>query len=136
MPPSLCLFVPVTDFIFKTLFLKKVFIFDGSSLLHRLFSGCGEWGLPLVSGGPRCDGSLVAEHRLDGAWAPVVVASSLWGAGAVVVALGLSCSTARRTFLVQALNPRLPQWQADSLPLRHQGGPIFMNLTSYEIGAI
>lgn len=45
--PSLCLFVPVTDFIFKTLFLKKkkVFIFDlGLQLLHGLFSGCGEWG--------------------------------------------------------------------------------------------
>ena len=35
----------------------------------------------------------------------------------IVVAHGLSCSTARRIFLDQGSNPCLPHWQADSSPL-------------------
>ena len=41
----------------------------------------------------------------------------------MVVAHGLSCSTACGIFLDQGSNPRPLHWQADSQPLRHQGSP-------------
>ena len=43
--------------------------------------------------------------------------------GSTVVAHRLSCSLACEIFPDQALNPCLLHWQADSLPLRHQGSP-------------
>ena len=42
----------------------------------------------------------------------------------MVVARGLSCSVACGIFLDQRLNLCLLLWEADSLPLRHQGSPI------------
>ena len=47
----------------------------GSSLLCGLFSSCGECGLSLaaVHGLLIAVASLVAEHRLQGTWASVVV---------------------------------------------------------------
>ena len=47
----------------------------------------------------------------------------LWSMGSVVVAYGLSCSTACGILLDQASNPCLLHWQADSLPPSHQGNP-------------
>ena len=44
-------------------------------------------------------------------------------AGSVVVAHGLSCSTACGIFPDQGSNPCPVHWQADSYPLRHQGSP-------------
>ena len=43
--------------------------------------------------------------------------------GSVVVAHGLSCSAACGIFPDQGSNPCPLHWQADSQPLRHQGGP-------------
>ena len=43
----------------------------------------------------------------------------------VVVAPGLSCSTECGIFPDQGLNPCPLHWQADSLPLSHQGSPFF-----------
>ena len=37
---------------------------------------------------------------------------------------GLGCSAACRVFPDQGLNPCLLHWQADSLPLSHQGSPL------------
>ena len=45
-------------------------------------------------------------------------------AGSVVVAHGLSCSTACGIFPDQGSNPCPLHWQADSQPLCHQGSPI------------
>ena len=46
----------------------------------------------------------------------------------MVAAHGLSCSSACGIFVDQGLNPSLLHWQADSLPLSHQGIPIiFLN---------
>ena len=59
--------------------LRALFTFGcaGSSLLCGLFSSCGAWGL-LSSRGPLIAvASLVAEHRLWGAWASVVLAPRL-----------------------------------------------------------
>ena len=39
----------------------------------------------------------------------------------IVVVQGLSCSMACGIFLDQELNPHLLHWQANSVPLRHQG---------------
>ena len=44
-------------------------------------------------------------------------------AGSVVVAHGLSCSTACGIFPDQGSNPCPLHWQADSQPLHHQGSP-------------
>ena len=54
---------------------------------------------------------LLAEHGLSGTWASLAVTH------------GLRCSTACGIFLDQGLNLCLLHWQADSLPLSHQGSP-------------
>ena len=63
--------------LFKNLYLL-IFVCAGSSLLHGLFSSCGEWGLVVVVVHRLliAVASLVAEHRLY-AWAPVVAAHVL-----------------------------------------------------------
>ena len=45
------------------------------------------------------------------------------GSGATAVVHGLSCSTAYGIFPDPAWNPCPLHWQADSLPLSHQGSP-------------
>ena len=50
-------------------------------------------------------------------------ALQLWLPGTIAVARGLSCSSARGLFLDQGLHLCLLHWQADSLPLSHQGSP-------------
>ena len=44
--------------------------------------------------------------------------------GSIVAAHELSCSVACGIFLNQGSNPYLLHWQADSLPLSHQGSPL------------
>ena len=46
------------------------------------------------------------------------------GKASTVVAHGLSCSAACGVFLDEGSKPCLLHWQADSLPLSHQGSPI------------
>ena len=60
--------------------------------------------------------SLVGKHVLWGTWALLVAAPWLQGTSSAVVA--------HRIFPGQGSNPRLLHWQADSLPLSHQGSPI------------
>ena len=81
---------------------------------------------------------LVAENRLSGAWTSVLVGPGPRGTGSGAVAQGLSCSAARGVFADHGLscsaargvfpdqrsNSCLLHWQADSLPLSHQGGPL------------
>ena len=83
---------------------------------------CVGFALVAVSGGYSrvavcgpliADASLAAEHGLR-------------SAGLVGVVNGLSCSAACRIFPDQGSNLhllRLLHWQADSLPLSHQGSP-------------
>ena len=47
--------------------------------------------------------------------------TGLQSAGSVVVVHGLTCSAARGNLPDQGLNLCLLHWQADSLPLSHQG---------------
>ena len=55
-------------------------------------------------------------------------ARALGTRASVVVAHGLSCSTACGIFPDQGSNPCPLHWQADSQPLRHQGSPILFYL--------
>jgi len=61
----------------------------------------------------------LVEHRLLRAWP-----QWLRHVGSVVAARRLSCPAACGIFLDQELNPCLLSWQADSLPLDHQGSPV------------
>ena len=72
--------------------------------------------------------SHVAGHRLRGSRASafvargsVAAAPGLQSTGSADVVHGLGCSVACGIFLDQGLNLCLLHWQADSLPLGHQG---------------
>ena len=92
------------------------------------YSGCGV--RPSIEVAP-----LVAEHRLQGMRTSVVTARALSSRGSQALehrpsswgARGLSCSTVCGIFLDQGLNPCLLHWQADSLPLSHQGSPVHLS---------
>ena len=62
--------------------------------------------------------SMRVSHRTS------LMQHKLQSAGSVVVAHGLCCSGVCRIFLHQGSNPCLLNWEADSLPLSHQGNPI------------
>ena len=83
---------------------------------------CDVGGLLTVPGSP------VAERGFWGTRASVVAAHGLQSTGSVVVEHGPSCSTACVIFPDQGSNPCLLHWQTDSLPLRHQGGPVYILL--------
>ena len=55
--------------------------------------------------------------------ASVAAVPGLLSPDSIVVVQGLSCSEAHRIFPDQGSNPYLLHWQADSLPLSHQGSP-------------
>ena len=104
--------------LFKKFFNKFIYFW-----LHWVFITvlglccCGEQGLLLVA----VRGILIAVASRCGARASVVaapgsvvVACGLWSTGLVVVAHGLSCSTACGIFPDQGLNLCPLHWQADS----------------------
>jgi len=53
----------------------------------------------------------------------IFAAPGLQSTGLIVVAHGVSSSAACGIFLDPGSNPCLLHWQADSLPLSHQGSP-------------
>ena len=65
----------------------------------------------------------LAERGLSGAHASVVAAPELQSAGSVAAVHGFSGSAACGSFPGLGSNLCLPLWQADSLPLSHQGSP-------------
>ena len=103
----------------------------GSSLLPGVslvvesggYSGCSasllQWLLLLQ----RTDSRAL---RLQKLWhvSPLVADPGLWSTSSIVVAHRLSCSRACGIFLDQESNLCLMHWQADSLPLSHQGSPL------------
>ena len=111
-----------------------LFIFScaGSLLLHRLFCSCDEHGLYFIAvcGLLIAVISHVSDHgyqacRLQQLWhiGSVVADSRLQSTGSVIMAYGLSCSTASGIFLDQGSNLCHLHWQVDLLPLSHQGSP-------------
>ena len=110
----------------KQILFTYVFGCAGFSLLRGLFSSC----TALVShcGGFSCSRAWALE-QLGFGGASVVVARGLSSCGfralehsPVVAVHGLS-PAACGICLRQGLNPCLLHWQADSLPLSHQGSP-------------
>ena len=63
------------------------------------------------------EASIVADRGLEDTRASVVVAPGPSSSRSAVVAHGLSCAMACRIFPDQGWNPRLLDWQANSLPL-------------------
>ena len=76
----------------------------------------GGYSLVVVHGLLIAVAFLVAERRVQSTWASVVVAR------------GFSCSLVCDIFPDQESNPCLLHWQADSLPLNHQGSPVILVL--------
>ena len=94
-----------------------------------LFSCCSEQGL-LSTAVPmlRLAGvSLAVEHRLWGVQASITTSCmGCKATGSVVVAHGLSCSSACGIFPDQGSNPYPLHWQVNSHPLRHQGSSLLV----------
>ena len=78
-------------------------------------------GLLLAVGSEHCSGDVV--RGLLRSVAPLVMAPGLESTGSIAVAPSLGCSAASGFLPDQGLNPCLLHWQAESLPLSHQGSP-------------
>ena len=107
-------------------FLKKItsFIYSGcaGSSCWVGFSSFSKWKL-LSSFGAQ---TFVVAHRLLGAWTSVIAAPGLYGTSSVVSAPGLSCFAACAGIKLMS-----PHWQADSLPLSHQGTPAHVSVDMF-----
>ena len=81
-------------------------------------------GLPYCSGLVKSMGpSMLGLQSLGHVSSCVLTAPGLQSTGSIVVVRGLSCSAACKIFPDQGSDPSLLHWQADSLPLSHQGSP-------------
>ena len=121
-------------FIFKMYYYLLIFDYAGFSLLQRVFLVVASGNHAAVAAQEPliAEVSLAAELRLQGARASVLVARGLRSCSSWAPENKLSscstwssCSTACGIFLDQGLTPCLLHWQADSLPLNHQGAPHF-----------
>ena len=106
--------VHFTCYFFNWFFFFPFIGCAGSLWLCGLLSGCG-------TRASHCDGFSYCRAWALGAQASVLGAPRLWSTGSGAVAHRHSCSKAGGIFLDQGLNC----WQADSLPLSHQGSPYF-----------
>ena len=94
---------------------------------YRSFSlvvASGDYSLVAVSGLLTVGGFSCCRVQALGVWASVVSAAELQRTGSVFVMHRLGCSSARGIFLDQGSIPCFLHWQADSLPLHHQGSTI------------
>ena len=80
-----------------------------------------------------CSGFSCCRAWAIGCRTSVIVVPGFWSTGSIVVAHRFSCQLACGIFLDQELNPCLLYWQANSLPLSHQGSPYYVILYSYII---
>ena len=72
-----------------------------------------------------CSGFSCCGTPALGPWASGAAAVRLQSTGSVMLAHGLGCSEACGIFPDQGLHPCLLHWLVDSLPLSHQGSPVF-----------
>ena len=100
------------NFIYLLIYLGLHWIFTAAS---DLLPSCSEQGL-LYNCGAQALGS----------WASVVSVLRFESRGSIVVEHRLSCSKSCGISSDQRLNPRLWHWQADSVPLSHQGSHIIL----------
>ena len=75
--------------------------------------------------GLSCSGAWPLGARASAVMVRGCRSRGLWSTGSVVAVQGFSCSTVCGIFPNQGLNPCSLHWQADSLPLSHQGSPFF-----------
>ena len=80
--------------------------------------------------------SLAVEQRLQSIPAPVVAAPGLQSTGSADEVHRLSYPKACGVFLDQGANLCLLHWQADSLPLSHQGNPRCLFLIKQELTSL
>ena len=109
---ELCLLVYLPIYLFIYLWLCWVFV-----AVHRLSLVAASGAATILRCGvqsSRCGGFCCCGAWALGAWASVVVGRGLQSAGSVVVAHGLSCSTACGIFPDQGSNPCPLQWQVNS----------------------
>ena len=114
------------SFFFKKMsFMAIIRRCGGSLLLCGLFPSCGEWELLRSCG-------AWASHRGGFSWcgaqalghqASVVANPGLWNTGSTVVGQGPSCSLVCGIFPDKGSNLCFLYWEANSLPLSHQGSP-------------
>ena len=123
-------FLQLLPFLKAFLFFKALtFFFIHLSALN--LRCCADFPLVVVSGGhsscavwaSHCGGVSCSGAQTLGARASVVAAPGPQSTGSVAVAHGLSCSTAYGILSDQGSNPGLLHWQANCLPLCHQGSP-------------
>ena len=88
----------------------------------RLFSRCSEWGYSLVAVWGFSLWCLLSLWS-TGSRARGLDSCSSWALDYKLNSCGARCSAACGIFLDQGSNPCLLHWQADSLPLSHQGSP-------------
>ena len=93
--------------------------------MHMDFSSCGSWELLSNWGvwASHCSGLSCCRAWALGGMGSVVAVPGPWSTGLIVVVHRLSCPEACGIFPDLGLNTRLLHWQADSLPLSHQGRP-------------
>ena len=90
----------------------------GLRFCARAFSSCGKWGPLLIAArGPLTIAALSLSRPL------LLRSTGSRCAGSVIVAHGPSCSAACGIFPDQGSNPCPLHWEADSQPLRQQGSP-------------
>ena len=89
---------------------------------------CCVWAFSLVAA--RRGYSLLRCAGFSLRWLLLLRSTGSRHAGSVVVAHGLSCSTACGIFPDQGSNMCPLHWQADSQPLRHQGSPVFSHFVN------
>ena len=112
-PPTLLqVTIILTSITTHYLFFKIIFIY----LFTAVLGLCCCEGFFLVTASAELLSSC-------GAQASHCCGFSLRSTASIVVARGLSCSTTCGIFWDEGSNPCLLHWQADSLPLSHQGSP-------------
>ena len=131
----LFIYFKICLFVYLLIYLFIYFGCIGSLLLREGFLQLRQAGATLHCGvrASRCGGFSCCGAQALGARASqlqhtgsVVVVCRLQSAGSVVVVCRLSCSAARGIFPDQGSNSCPLHWQTDSLPLRHQGSPLFL----------
>ena len=91
-------------------------------MLCGLFSSCEELPSSFSTQASRFGGFSRCGAQALGSTGSVAAAPGLWSTGSIVVHR-LSRCVVCRIFLDQGSNLCLLHWQADSLPLSHQGSP-------------
>ena len=114
------------DFLIAVILLNHLFL---DVLYLCWFTGfypvAGSRGYPALHVQASYFSDFSRRHRLNGAelLGSTVSDPRLQSTGSTAVPSALSCSVARGVFLNQGSNLSLLRWEADSLPLSHQGSP-------------